>query len=77
MKFLILTDNPPTDGGAPVSQYEVEMAIAEKEKERRQAYVGRETECSVQDLLPGKNYIFLVRACNKVGVSEKRHYYCL
>lgn len=57
-----------TDGGAPLSQFEIEMANAEKEKERRQAYVGRDTECTVQDLQPGKNYIFLLRACNRVGV---------
>lgn len=58
-----------TDGGAPLSQFEIEMANAEKEKERRQAYVGRDTECTVQDLQPGKNYVFLLRACNRVGVS--------
>ncbi|KAE8744685.1 hypothetical protein FOCC_FOCC008688, partial [Frankliniella occidentalis] len=58
---------PNTDGGAPLSQFEIEVANAEKEKERRQAYVGRETECTVQDLQPGKCYVFHLRACNRVG----------
>ena len=36
---------------------------------RRQAYAGKDTECTVEDLSPGQSYVFHLRACNRVGVS--------
>ena len=37
----------------------------------REVYKGRELDCTVAGLSPGRPYIFQVRAHNKSGVSER------
>ncbi|XP_074863783.1 fibronectin type-III domain-containing protein 3a-like isoform X2 [Carettochelys insculpta] len=66
-------DPPSTDGGSEVTEYVVEMADSEQD-EHRQVYQGLTTECTVNNLLPGKVYCFWIRAGNKAGfgpLSEK------
>jgi hypothetical protein len=58
---------PEYDGGAPLSEFEVEMTSPNSS--RQQAYRGKDTECIVTDLSPGQTYVFQVRAFNRVGVS--------
>lgn len=61
-----LTDAPEFDGGAMIAQYEVSMFNPDGSS--RIAYVGRDKECLVASLLPGRSYSFQVRASNRVGV---------
>ena len=37
------------------------------DNDRRQVYCGRDTQCTVASLLPGRPYIFLLRAVNRKG----------
>ncbi|KAI1898925.1 hypothetical protein AGOR_G00077410 [Albula goreensis] len=58
---------PPTqDGGAPVSQYAVEMGES-ADGPRCPLYQGAETDCTATDLLPGHSYHFWVKAANQAG----------
>ncbi|XP_076062966.1 miles to go isoform X2 [Oratosquilla oratoria] len=59
--------SPEYDGGAQVTQFEIDMTSPDNE--RRQVYCGRDTECTVASLLPGRPYIFLVRAVNRIGAG--------
>ncbi|PSN41619.1 hypothetical protein C0J52_17774, partial [Blattella germanica] len=56
---------PEYDGGAPLTEFEVEMTCPNAS--RQQAYMGKDTECIVTDLSPGQTYVFQVRAFNRVG----------
>lgn len=58
---------PEYNGGAPVTELEVEMTAPDASK--RLIHRGPETECIVNDLSPGQPYLFHVRAINKAGVS--------
>ncbi|KAK4328332.1 hypothetical protein Pmani_001253 [Petrolisthes manimaculis] len=55
------------DGGAAVTEYHIEMLSPDSD--RRQVYAGRDLECTVASLLPGRPYIFLVRGVNRVGAG--------
>ncbi|MBN3322966.1 FND3A protein, partial [Atractosteus spatula] len=57
---------PLQDGGAPVSQFAVEMADS-AQGPRQQLYQGSETECTASDLRPGRTYCFWVKAANQAG----------
>ena len=46
------------DGGAPVTEYEIDMTSPDNST--RGVYRGRETECVVASLLPGRPYLFQV-----------------
>ena len=59
---------PETDGGSPVTKFEV--AMTEQDNETRTVYGGAATECFVASLLPGRPYLFQVRANNKVGAGD-------
>uniref|UniRef100_A0A8C5TVB1 Fibronectin type-III domain-containing protein 3A n=1 Tax=Malurus cyaneus samueli TaxID=2593467 RepID=A0A8C5TVB1_9PASS len=64
---------PQVDGGSPITCYGVEMFQAET-NEHREVYQGSDVECTVGSLLPGRMYIFRLRAANKAGFgpySEK------
>ncbi|XP_039601791.1 fibronectin type-III domain-containing protein 3A isoform X1 [Polypterus senegalus] len=64
---------PQVDGGAVATSYSVEFSPAQTE-EFREVYLGSELECTVPNLLPGKTYVFRLRAANKAGFgtfSEK------
>ena len=56
---------PEFDGGAPVTEFEIDMTSLDNKT--RAVYRGRETECVVASLLPGRPYLFQVRAFNRVG----------
>ncbi|XP_071530089.1 fibronectin type-III domain-containing protein 3A-like isoform X6 [Panulirus ornatus] len=57
--------HPEYDGGAPVTEFHIDMMAPDNE--RRQVYCGRDLECTVASLLPGRPYIFLVRGVNRIG----------
>ena len=56
---------PESDGGSPVTEFEIDMTSLDNKT--RAVYRGRETECVVASLLPGRPYLFQVRAFNRVG----------
>uniref|UniRef100_A0A6A7G3P9 Fibronectin type-III domain-containing protein 3A-like isoform X1 n=1 Tax=Hirondellea gigas TaxID=1518452 RepID=A0A6A7G3P9_9CRUS len=58
----------PCDGGSAVTEYNLEMISSNYD--RRMVYTGRNNECTVASLLPGRAYIFLVRAVNRVGPGQ-------
>ncbi|KAG9271910.1 fibronectin type-III domain-containing protein 3A-like isoform X1 [Astyanax mexicanus] len=66
-------DPPVRDGGAAVSQYCVEMAQSEEE-DQQEVFCGSDSRCTVNQLLPGRTYLFWVKAFNTAGwgpLSEK------
>lgn len=52
-----------------MSCYSVEMC-GQQSEESREVYQGPELDCSVGGLMPGKTYIFRIKAANKAGVRE-------
>nr|CAH7718590.1 unnamed protein product [Callosobruchus chinensis] len=56
---------PDYNGGAPVLDYEVEMVSPDST--RGIVYKNKECECLVTDLRPGCDYLFAVRAVNRIG----------
>lgn len=59
---------PDYDGGAPVIEFEVQ--VINPDNTSRIAYRGRDLDCIVAGLSPGRPYLFQVRAFNRAGVSE-------
>ncbi|XP_036425313.1 fibronectin type-III domain-containing protein 3A-like isoform X2 [Colossoma macropomum] len=59
-------DPPVCDGGAPVSQYCVEMAQAAEEYQQ-QVFCGSDVSCTISQLLPGRTYLFWVKSRNPAG----------
>ncbi|CAL8127421.1 unnamed protein product [Orchesella dallaii] len=60
--------NPPDwDGGSPINQYEV--GCTTPDNQTQEAYRGKETDCFVNRLLPGRAYLFQVRAYNRIGAG--------
>ena len=59
---------PETDGGSPVAEFEI--AMTEPDNATRTVYRGAATECVVASLLPGRPYLFQVRAHNKMGAGN-------
>ncbi len=57
---------PESDGGSPVTEFEIDMTTPDNET-RRVYRGGANTECVVASLLPGRPYLFQVRAHNKAG----------
>jgi predicted phage tail protein len=58
---------PDYDGGAPVTDFEVQMSLPDNSTQ--EVYRGRELDCTVAGLSPGRPYLFQVRAVNKMGES--------
>ena len=56
---------PSADGGASVTEFEVDMTGPDNLT--RGVYRGRDTECVVASLLPGRPYLLQVRAHNRAG----------
>ncbi len=59
---------PAEDNGAPVVEYVLEM-LGPAAKYFQNVYEGESTSCRVQQLAPGTEYQFRVRAANAVGVG--------
>eukprot|EP00105_Crassostrea_gigas_P017957 XP_011435920.1 PREDICTED: fibronectin type-III domain-containing protein 3A isoform X3 [Crassostrea gigas] len=57
--------NPEYDGGATVSEFAVQMVTPDNAC--REVYKGRDLDCIVAGLSPGRPYLFQVRAFNRVG----------
>lgn len=58
---------PDYDGGSPVIDFEVQ--VTNLDNTSRTAYRGRDLDCTVAGLLPGRPYLFQVRAFNRAGVG--------
>ncbi len=56
---------PEVNGGAPITEFEVDMTSPDNKT--RPVYRGDRMECLVNSLLPGRPYLFQVRAYNRVG----------
>ena len=59
---------PDYDGGSPVIEFEVQ--VTNPDNSTRIAYRGRDLDCAVAGLLPGRPYLFQVRAFNRAGVRR-------
>jgi len=57
---------PDYDGGSPVIEFEVQ--VINPDNSSRVVYRGRDLDCIVAGLLPGRPYLFQVRAFNRAGV---------
>ncbi|XP_023930352.1 fibronectin type-III domain-containing protein 3a-like isoform X1 [Lingula anatina] len=58
---------PDYDGGAEVIEYEVQMI--QPDNSIREVYKGHDLDCMVAGLLPGRPYLYQVRATNKAGTG--------
>nr|XP_040581209.1 fibronectin type-III domain-containing protein 3A-like isoform X2 [Lepeophtheirus salmonis] len=58
---------PEYDGGSRITDFEIDMTSPDNLT--RTAYKGRDNECAVASLLPGRPYLFQVRAHNKSGAG--------
>ena len=78
MKFLLFFFHnlayPDYDGGSSVIDFEVQ--VTNPDNSSRIVYRGRDLDCTVAGLLPGRPYFFQVRAFNRAGVRFpfQRHY---
>jgi hypothetical protein len=59
---------PDYDGGSPVMEFEVQ--VINPDNSSRVVYRGRDLDCLVAGLLPGRPYLFQVRAFNRAGVRN-------
>jgi len=58
---------PEYNGGAQVTDFEILMSLPDNST--REVYKGRDLDCVVAGLQPGRPYLFQVRAYNKAGVG--------
>ena len=58
---------PDYDGGAAITEFTIDMTSPNNET--RAVYKGSETECMVASLMPGRPYLFQVRALNRAGAG--------
>jgi hypothetical protein len=65
-KELFFLAYPDYDGGSPVIEFEVQ--VINPDNSSRIVYHGRDLDCVVAGLLPGRPYLFQVRAFNRAGV---------
>ncbi|XP_063236459.1 fibronectin type-III domain-containing protein 3A isoform X2 [Bacillus rossius redtenbacheri] len=66
--LLLKWGYPEYDGGAPLTEFEVQMTRPE-DASGQPVYSGRDAECLVTDLSPGRSYLFQVRAANRIGAG--------
>nr|ACD54755.1 unknown [Adineta vaga] len=59
---------PDYDGGSPVIEFEVQ--VINSDNSSRIVYRGHNLDCVVAGLLPGRPYLFQVRAFNRAGVCH-------
>lgn len=60
-------DKPDYNGGALVTEFEVELESTAEPRTREMIYRGKETFCVAKDLQPGEEYIAHVRSINRIG----------
>lgn len=58
---------PDYNGGAPITEFSLEMTAADNVTSEAHRAPADITECSVSGLLPGRTYDFRLRSCNRVG----------
>ncbi|CAF1539479.1 unnamed protein product [Adineta ricciae] len=63
---------PDYDGGSSVIEFEVQ--VINPDNSSRIVYRGRNLECAVAGLLPGRPYLFQVRASNRAGAGPWSEY---
>jgi hypothetical protein len=63
---------PDYDGGSPVIEFEVQ--VINPDNSSRIVYHGRDLDCVVAGLLPGRPYLFQVRAFNRAGAGSWSEY---
>jgi hypothetical protein len=63
---LLFSAYPDYDGGSQVIEFEVQ--VINPDNSSRVVYRGRDLDCIVAGLLPGRPYLFQVRAFNRAGV---------
>ncbi|CAF1622355.1 unnamed protein product [Adineta ricciae] len=63
---------PDYDGGAPVIEFEVQ--VTNPDSSSRVVYRGGNLDCAVAGLLPGRPYLFQVRAFNRAGAGPWSEY---
>lgn len=62
---------PDSDGGAEITEYEIEVKDKfSKEWVKKKRVPASQTKCTVGDLKEGQQYEFRVRAVNKAGPGE-------
>ena len=59
---------PEYDGGASITEFAAQLISPDNTS--REVYKGRDLDCIVAGLSPGRPYLFQVRAINRVGVSS-------
>ena len=70
INFLYISPKgyPDYDGGAQVNNFAAQMISPDNSS--REVYKGHDRDCIVAGLLPGRPYLFQVRAFNRTGVSH-------
>lgn len=63
--ITIRWNEPDYNGGAPVLEYEVEMVS--NDGSQNIVHKSKEIECTVSNVSPGCEYLFMVRAVNRIG----------
>ncbi|UJR33220.1 hypothetical protein I4U23_020675 [Adineta vaga] len=63
---------PDYDGGSSVIEFEVQ--VTNPDSSSRIVYRGRDLDCTVAGLLPGRPYLFQVRAFNRAGAGPWSEY---
>ncbi|XP_022188761.2 fibronectin type-III domain-containing protein 3A isoform X2 [Nilaparvata lugens] len=61
---------PDVDGGSAVTDFELAMRSDCDDAAAAAVYQGTDTECVVNQLLPGHRYLFQVRARNRIGAGS-------
>ena len=64
---FIITAYPEYNGGSQVTEFAAQMILPDNTS--REVYKGRDLDCIVAGLQPGRPYLFQVRAFNRAGVS--------
>lgn len=60
------TAYPENNGGAQVTEFAAQMILPDNTSQ--EVYKGRDLDCIVAGLSPGRPYLFQVRAFNRAGV---------
>ncbi|XP_035704090.1 fibronectin type-III domain-containing protein 3A isoform X3 [Folsomia candida] len=59
---------PDWTGGSPINGFEV--GCTTPDNQTQEAYRGKDCECIVNRLLPGRAYLFQIRAFNRIGAGD-------